>query len=348
MIVRILLLATFFIASSSILMAQTASAPSGSGTSGDPYLISSLNNLYWITQNSSSWDKYFNQISNIDASASSGWDSGAGFTPIGNSTTKFTGQYDGNNKSISNLFINRSSINYIGLFGYTNDAIIKNLTLNDVNITGSVYVGAFAGELGGGQSELLNCSSSGSVTGSNTTGGLVGVTNSQITNSTSSATVSGVNTDIGGIVGLLYYGTITSTNFSGSVSGYSNVGNFAGRNERGTIEKSYAIGTASGNTAVGGFIGKHYGGTIQNNYSTGNATGTTNVGGFIGEIENPSAAITTLTKNYSIGTATGTTNVGGFLGKKTSGTVSGNYWNTTTSGTSTAVGLGTSTGVTGR
>ena len=89
------------------LMAQSSEQPSGSGTEGDPYQIDTLNNLYWITQNSGEWDAYYIQTANIDASSSSSWDSNAGFTPIGNSSTQFTGSYDGDGYTIDSLFINR-------------------------------------------------------------------------------------------------------------------------------------------------------------------------------------------------------------------------------------------------
>jgi len=97
------------------LLAQAAVAPAaGDGTSGNPYQIATWQNLYWISLNSSSWDKYFEQTADIDLSAASPaistWDSNQGWTPIGNSTTKFTGNYDGDNQTISGLYINRSEI----------------------------------------------------------------------------------------------------------------------------------------------------------------------------------------------------------------------------------------------
>jgi len=73
------------------LLAQTAEQPSGSGTENDPYLITNLENLYWMTENSGEWDKYYVQTSNIDASSSTAWDEGLGFIPLGNNSTKFTG-----------------------------------------------------------------------------------------------------------------------------------------------------------------------------------------------------------------------------------------------------------------
>ncbi len=55
----------------------------GSGSSGNPYQAATLNNLYWLTQNSADWGKHYIQTANIDATATSGWDGGNGFTPIG-------------------------------------------------------------------------------------------------------------------------------------------------------------------------------------------------------------------------------------------------------------------------
>ena len=58
------------------LLAQTSDQPSGSGTENDPYLVGTLDDLYWLTQNSSEWDQYYIQTSNIDASSTGTWDEG--------------------------------------------------------------------------------------------------------------------------------------------------------------------------------------------------------------------------------------------------------------------------------
>src|SRR3989339_262366 len=95
------------------LRAQTATAPTaGDGTSGSPYQIASLENLYWIASDVTRWDKYYIQTANIDASSTSTWftnGSGGyyGWIPIGNTATKFTGTYNGNGKTISGIYINR-------------------------------------------------------------------------------------------------------------------------------------------------------------------------------------------------------------------------------------------------
>ena len=115
------------------LFAQTATPPSnGDGSLSDPYTIETLDNLYWLTQNSTEWDKYYIQTADIDASLTSSWDSGSGFLPIGNNTTKFTGNYDGQGHIVSNLTVNRSD-GSLGFFGqiYTG-GVVKNLGLQSV------------------------------------------------------------------------------------------------------------------------------------------------------------------------------------------------------------------------
>ena len=211
--------------------AQTADAPTGSGTSGDPYLIATLNNLYWVTQTTSSWNKYFLQTADIDASSTSGWGGGSGFSPIGNSTTQFTGTYDGDGHTITGIFINRSTV-YIGLFGYTSGAIIKNIGLINADITGSDFVGGLVGH-NADLSKLSNSHCAGSVSGSsNLVGGLVGYNNSSstVSNCYSTASVSGIGS-VGGLVGLNTNSALVSNSYStGTVSGSSNFGGLIGEN----------------------------------------------------------------------------------------------------------------------
>ncbi|MFO7868094.1 MAG: hypothetical protein R6U95_02205, partial [Bacteroidales bacterium] len=104
-----------FLASNFFSIAQTATAPNnGDGSSGEPYQIASLENLYWIASNTAVWDDnaYFIQTADIDASETSTWFSNGaggyfGWYPIGSDSTgktKFNGYYDGNNFTISNLY----------------------------------------------------------------------------------------------------------------------------------------------------------------------------------------------------------------------------------------------------
>ena len=161
--------------------AQTATQPSGSGTVSDPYQIATLNNLYWITQDTSRWGKVYRQSADIDASSTTTWASGKGFPPIGNETRLFSGSYDGQSYKISSLFINKPSTVMVGLFGRTDGATISNVKLENVNIsgdasTGGLYVGGLIG-YETGRSTATNCSSSGSVAASymwSAVGGLIG------------------------------------------------------------------------------------------------------------------------------------------------------------------------------
>jgi len=67
------------------------------------------------------------------------------FTPIGSSTTPFTGTFDGMGHSISNLKISRSTTDNVGLFGQTSEATIRNLDIRNVNLSGRDNTGALAG-----------------------------------------------------------------------------------------------------------------------------------------------------------------------------------------------------------
>jgi len=109
---------------------------SGTGISGNPYQISTLDHLAWLSDNSDFWSFHFIQTTNIDATATSGWNGGEGFIPIGPSyDNAFSGTYDGQNHTIDKLFINRTAGNHQAMFGSTLGATIKNLGLTNVSIT---------------------------------------------------------------------------------------------------------------------------------------------------------------------------------------------------------------------
>lgn len=99
------LILMFFVALSFFnINAQTYSG--GSGTSGDPYLIANLTDLQYLSEHDADWTKHFKQTADIDASATSGWNSGQGFKPIGIDMNEFTGSYNGQGYKIQNLTIN--------------------------------------------------------------------------------------------------------------------------------------------------------------------------------------------------------------------------------------------------
>lgn len=342
----LVILLTFLV--SSYGYSQTAIAPSGSGTSGSPYQVNSLENLYWISQNSSSWGAYFEQTADIDASASANWDDGnggdaEGFNPIGVShSDAFDGTYDGDGYTISGLTINRTSGEAIGLFGIAYGADVSNVTLEDVDIscTTSTYCGALVG-LTGSNSEYSNISVSGSVTGNRNLGGIIGwISQSQISNSHFNGTVTGVSA-LGGLVGKLYLSTATTSSAKGTISGNgtgssTNVGGLVGSNDQSsTISFSFADVHVSGvYSSAGGLVGvNNQSSSINNSYALGTVNGTVDIGGFAGNNYSSSS----ITDSYSTGTASGSYNVGGFLGSNSSGTITDSFWNTETSGLSTGI-----------
>ena len=64
----------------------------GTGISGDPYLISNLSDLEYLSENDQYWDKHFLQTADIDAADTQNWNSGEGFSPIGYYGNEFKGK----------------------------------------------------------------------------------------------------------------------------------------------------------------------------------------------------------------------------------------------------------------
>ena len=283
-------------------LAQTAATPSGEGSAGNPYQIDSLANLYWITQNSSSWASYFVQTADIDASSDTSWNSGAGFPVIGTSYSSFSGQYDGGGHTITGLYISLPDSTHVGLFyeiyGQYTGSTVKNLRLVNVNITGLGVVGGLAGsnDLG----TIDSCSTTGKVHAVNgTVGGLVGTQiGGVLGNSHSSATVSGSTGSIGGLVGI------------------NNEVNPLQNNGPSSITNCYATGDVSAtggpSQKVGGLVGTNeYSSQVSSCYATGNVTGTSMVGGLVGY----NYYLASITGSYATGSVSAGGNwVGGFVG----------------------------------
>jgi hypothetical protein len=305
---RIFAIIVFITMCSSIVLAQTPTAPSvGDGTAGNPYQIATLENLYWITQNSSTWGSYFIQTANINASATSGWSGGAGMPTIGNSSPSFSGNYNGQGFFIYGLYINKSS-DFTGLFGYV-VGTVKNVKLYNITVVGDRYVGGLAG---GSQGDISNCAVTGSVSGSAGSirfliGGLVGANYKNIDSCFSTATVSGYY-DVGGLVG------------------YSS-------NSIYHISNSFATGSVSGISKVGGLVGSlNSSNNIINCYATGAVTASSNGGGLIGSTDG--SAVTISNSFWDTQTSGQASSAGGGTGKttaemKTSSTFTSSGWNFT-------------------
>ncbi|WP_407355724.1 PKD domain-containing protein [Methanolobus sp. WCC5] len=223
----------------------------GSGTKEDPYQIGNVNQLQNMSYD---LNAHYILINNIDASATSEWSYGAGFVPIGDNVNKFSGSFDGKGHTITGLFINRPTNSYTGLFGYTDGATIKNLGLENANITGTWSVGGLAGYNSRGT--ITSSYLTGIVAGDIYVGGLVGLNwNSEITNSYSAANVTG-SIYAGGLAGLNDNSRVTDSYSTGRVTGTDNVGGLIGYNRDGTITKSYWDNDRSGQTSSSGGEGR--------------------------------------------------------------------------------------------
>jgi len=267
------------------LSAQTSIPPSaGNGSENYPYQIANLNNLYWISASNTRWGFHYIQTSDIDASETVNWFGGSGWNRIGTATDYFTGTYDGQGHIISGLRINRAGTDDTGLFGIIEEAVIENLGLAFVNITGRDYVGAIAGTAETG-SVVNNCFSTGMVNGRNLVGGLVGRNFGSTFNSYSLADVIGSGDRVGGLVGANWGESQVRYSYSaGSVNGYTYVGGLIGINSVGNlVSNSYSHAAVQGYNYVGGLAGSVNRSRIEYSYSTGPVTGS-NAGGLTGTI----------------------------------------------------------------
>lgn len=312
--------------------------PLGYGTSSNPYQISSLFALKWLSETPAVWDKYFIQTADIDAIDTQNWNDGEGFYPIGSDDdSTFSGSYVGDDHVISNLYINRSN-EYVGLFGYADKAYINHLSVLNANIIGGDFCGILAGYIY--YYEITHVITSGTVSSSNGNwiGGMCGKADMvNISDCSSSATVTGSDC-VGGLLGLSQFRTTVDSYATGNVSGESNTGGFAGKRHGGTIQRCYATGNVSETYSyTGGFVGYIGGsGSIENCYSLGDVNGSNHVGGFIGKIY----LECNVTKSYSTGNVNGSGTVGGFAGTCV-GNITSCFWDTETSGQSTSAGSAT-------
>ena len=220
---------------------------------------------------------------------------------------------------------------------------------DDGSVTNSYATGAVTGtgdEVGGlvgyNDGDIMNSYATGAVTGTgDEVGGLVGFNYGRITNSYATGAVTGTGDEVGGLVGQNgnigdIMGDITNSYATGAVAGTSEVGGLVGVNYYGRITNSYAMGAITGTgDEVGGLVGWSFRGSVTNSYATGAVTGTSEVGGLVGF-----NYFGSVTNSYATGAVTGTGyNVGGLVGDNDyRSRVTNSYWNTQTSGLTTSAG----------
>ena len=270
--------------------AQTTKQPArGDGSVDKPYEISSAAELAWFRDYVNNESQYASATLTEDIDLSEfchaadaatnteelSWD------PIGNGRM-YCGMFDGNGKTIRNLYINSTIMNK-GFFGYANSGSIKNITFDNAKVKNTHYNGT--GILTGvfvkctieNIKTLANCS----VEGTENTGGIAGVGAGNISNCENRAMVNGTN-NVGGIVGNASDNTISSCANYGAVTGTeSNVGGMVGYFSSGTIQNCANYGDISGADCVGNQIGYARICNLNNVLGIGNVTATTSQSGLL-------------------------------------------------------------------
>jgi len=291
----------------------TVSLPGSSPTlqiNGTNYLvINTLDALQAMGQDATARGRSYALGSDIDASATAGWNNGLGFVPVGfgTSSNAFRGNFDGLGHTISGLTINRPGAVYAGLFGYAQNALISHVHLDGGSVEGGVQVGAVVGYLYGFISSterrggLRNVSSNVAVVGSPSgstsyagglagrmeyTEGLRGVSGS---GAVTADTTSGA---AGGLVGRMVWATeatdlqatgavVISSLVGGQSFGYA--GGAIGYAFEAAISDATSTGAVQGGYYTGGLIGNSDRSTVSNASASGSVLSTGNYsGGLVG------------------------------------------------------------------
>ena len=259
----------------------------GDGKVGNPYIITTAKELKWFRDEvnrgrNNICAKIADNVEVIDMSTvchaadksqnleEKSW------VPIGNNNNKYQGTFDGNNKTITNLYINASQLN-VGLFGYTNEGTIKNLTFEYANVTNTNnYAGVLVGKAFWGSTlQNIKISNTCQIKGGKYTGGIAGYLDGNAYNCVNCAKVQGIQY-IGGLCG--YYSRISnSINSMTACANYGNVtasslgvGGLVGYFDSGTIQDCANYGDVKGTERVAGMAGSVNNGKIQNVFSYGN------------------------------------------------------------------------------
>ena len=199
---------------------------------------------------------------------------GKDWTPIGTSfDNSYTGTFDGGGHTITGLTITTKD-QFVGLFGYLNRAgTVKNVVMEGIQITSNHMFGNTGGVAGFSWGTIENCSVSGSISGTLSVGGVVGVQRDlPITGCSSSATVKGM-VQVGGVAGQTIFGaTLTACYATGNViieiDRTENIsgGGLVGFNDGISLLSCYATGNVTSTGSSTGYV--HIGGFLGNNYTT--------------------------------------------------------------------------------
>lgn len=254
-----------------------------------------------------------------------------GFISIGSVNDAFKGKFDGIDYNIFGLTIKNGGEN-TGLFGYTNNATISNVTLVGGSINGKDNVGAVVGNAN--NTTITNVTNSAAVNGQQNVGGIVGnANNTLVQDAINTGTIEGkdantgnaiVESNVGGLIGNMSGDSQNESRLEGNsynlgaVTGDgANVGGLVGYAVNSTIGDGtnlvYNRLDVKGAYNVGGIVGNMQGTTVQNAENSGNVTATryTTETYYYHAGQKNNNTINAIVKNETVNVA----NVGGIAGK---------------------------------
>ena len=265
--------------------AQTASQPSeGDGKTGNPYIITKAEELAWFRDQVNSGNNFIcakisDAVEVIDMSTvchaadeSQNLEE-LSWKPIGKNDYgyQYRGTFDGNRKTITNLYINASQ-NNVGLFGYTMEGTIKNLTFEYANVTNTkTYTGILVGYANNSNLQNIKISDTCQIKGGKETGGIAGDFWGNAYNCVNYATVQGKER-VGGLLGYCtakYSSITTCANYGNVTATGTDAGGLVGYFISGTIQDCANYGDVKGTERVAGMAGYVSSGKIQNVFSYG-------------------------------------------------------------------------------
>ena len=317
---------------------------SGSGTKENPYIIRTAEQLALLAELINNGRQYYGLYFELaediylnDITFFEDWENSAPaneWTPIGNSGSHFRGYINGNDHCIYGLYINDSSKDYVGLFGYIEYGTVENIRLEKTFVRGNTYVGSVAGSNNGGRIE--NCSNTGVVSGSEIVGGISGYNKGSVYYCLNYSTVTG-SYSTGGIVGRSEGGLIEGCgNLGDLLSGTSSMGGVCGYLQNSGISNSFNKGNIYSGQYSGGISGylrsaSSYSAEIENCYNTGNIKCTGSyIAGICGYVYGDYISkydmyLGTVINCYSTGTVSGSSYTGLIAGRNYYGKIDGCY-----------------------
>ncbi len=242
-----------------VVYAEAGTKPSvGDGSEDNPYEIGTADELLWFADRVSDGGRAsICAVLTADITVNPGtFDVNGTYTPFSSETATtwtpigisenypYSGTFDGQNHTISGIYYDSTTADYIGLFGYTSGATIKNVALTNSYIRGNDYVGGIVG---------------------------YDAYNMTITNCYNAATVRGTGSDVGGVIGYLR-GTIEKCGNSGVISCDTICGGVIGYGGT-TIDNCYNTASVQAESYAGGVIGATFRtSVVRNCHNVGSTT----------------------------------------------------------------------------